>query len=82
MNRDYFWLSDEQFARLQPYLPTGTRGKPRVDDRRVISGIIHVIKAAGAGWTRLPSTARAKPSTTAYHMAAAASCPAWKTSHY
>lgn len=47
MNRDYFWLSDEQFARLQPHLPTGTRGKPRVDDRRVISGIIHVIKSGG-----------------------------------
>jgi transposase len=44
MNRDHFWLTDEQFAKLRPHLPTDTRGKPRVDDRRVISGIIHVIK--------------------------------------
>ena len=54
MNRDYFWLSDEQFARLQPHLPSGTRGKPRVDDRRVISGIIHVIKSGGR-WVDAPS---------------------------
>ena len=39
-----FWLSDAQFARLQPLLPNKVRGVPRVDDRRVISGIIHVIR--------------------------------------
>src|SRR5437868_11969166 len=39
MNRDHFWLNDRQFTRLVPHLPTDTRGKPRVDDRRVISGI-------------------------------------------
>lgn len=38
MNRDYFWLTDAQFAKLEPHLPNDTRGKPRVDDRRVISG--------------------------------------------
>ena len=38
MNRDHFWLTDRQFARIAPHLPTDTRGKPRVDDRRVISG--------------------------------------------
>jgi hypothetical protein len=38
MNRDYFWLTEDQFARLEPLLPTDTRGKLRVDDRRVISG--------------------------------------------
>lgn len=31
-------VTDEQMARLQPYLPKG-HGKPRVDDRRVPSGI-------------------------------------------
>ena len=35
MNRDLFWLSDEQFDRISPHLPRDTRGKPRVDDRRV-----------------------------------------------
>ena len=39
MNRDRFWLTDAQFARIERHLPTDTRGKPRVDDRRVISGI-------------------------------------------
>jgi transposase len=39
MKRDYFWLTDEQFAHIKPHLPTDTRGKARVDDRRVISGI-------------------------------------------
>lgn len=47
MHDGYFWLSDEQFSKLEPLLPTDTRGKPRVDDRRVISGIIHVIKSGG-----------------------------------
>ena len=42
MNRDQFWLTEDQFSRLEPLLPTDTRGKPRVDDRRVISGIVHV----------------------------------------
>lgn len=41
MDRDRFWLAD---ARIEPHLPTDTRGKPRVDDRRVISGILHVLK--------------------------------------
>ena len=54
MNRDHFWLTDEQFAKLRPHLPTDTRGKPRVDDQRVISGIIHVIKSGGR-WVDAPA---------------------------
>ena len=54
MTSSYFWLSDEQFARLAPLLPTDTRGKPRVDDRRVISGIIHVIRN-GLMWRDAPA---------------------------
>ena len=38
-----FWLSDRQFARLRPLLPNKVRGVPRGDDRRVISGILHVL---------------------------------------
>src|SRR6266850_488377 len=53
MDRNYFWLSDRQFARLEPHLPTDTRGKPRVDDRRVISGIVHVLKS-GCRWADSP----------------------------
>jgi len=41
---DYFWLTEVHFARLEPLLPTDTRGKPRVDARRVISGIVQVTR--------------------------------------
>jgi transposase len=54
MDRDQFWLDEGQFARLAPHLPTDTRGKPRVDDRRVISGIVHVLKSGGR-WVDAPS---------------------------
>ena len=54
MNKDCFWLTDEQFARVKPHLPTNTRGKARVDDRRVISGIIQVLKSGGR-WVDSPS---------------------------
>lgn len=54
MDAEYFWLTERQFARLEPHLPTDTRGKPRVDDRRVISGIVHVLKSGGR-WVDAPS---------------------------
>ena len=50
---DHFWLSDEQDRRLAPLLPTDTRGVPRVDDRRVISGIVHVLRS-GCRWSDAP----------------------------
>ena len=51
---DPFWLTDEQFAKLAPHLPRDTRGKERVDDRRVISGIVHVLKSGGR-WADAPA---------------------------
>ena len=53
MNRENFWLTEDQFARLVVLLPTDMRGKPRVDDRRVISGIVHVLKSGGR-WVDAP----------------------------
>ena len=53
MNRNYFWLTEDQFGRLEALLPRDTRGKPRVDDRRVISGIVHVLKSGGR-WVDAP----------------------------
>jgi transposase len=50
---DQFWLTDVQFSKIAPHLPTGTRGKPRVEDRRVISGIVHVLKSGGR-WIDAP----------------------------
>ena len=49
-----FWLSNEQFERLRPLLPDKVRGVARVDDRRVISGIIHVVKSGGR-WVDAPA---------------------------
>ena len=54
MSDHHFWLSDCQFARIQPLLPNKPRGVPRVDDRRVISGIIHVIRN-GLMWRDAPA---------------------------
>lgn len=52
--RDLFWLSDEAWAVLEPHLPKNQPGKPRVDDRRVISGILHILKTGGR-WRDVPS---------------------------
>ena len=54
MCKDHFWLSDDQFARLKPLLPNKVRGVPRVDDRRVISGIIHGLRR-GLMWRDAPA---------------------------
>ena len=54
MSDQYYWLSTEQFAQISGLLPTDTRGKPRVDDHRVISGIVHVIKSGGL-WKDAPA---------------------------
>ncbi|GJD34064.1 transposase [Methylobacterium aerolatum] len=50
---DHFWLTDEQFAKIAPLLPNDTRGKQRVGDLRVLSGIVHVLKSGGR-WTDAP----------------------------
>ena len=47
-----FWLTDEQMARLRPFFPK-SHGKPRVDDRRVLSGIIFVNRN-GLRWRDAP----------------------------
>lgn len=54
MDRAQFWLTEAQFSKIAPYLPTDTRGKARVDDRRVISGIVQVLKSGGR-WVDAPS---------------------------
>ena len=49
---DLYWLTDEQMARLRPYFPK-SHGKPRVDDRRVLSGIVFVNRN-GLRWCDAP----------------------------
>lgn len=60
---DLFWLTEAQMARLEPFFPKA-HGKPRVDDRRVLSGIIF-INRNGLRWRDAPrSMARTKHFTT------------------
>ncbi len=57
-----FWLPEAQWAVIEPLLPNNKGGARRVDDCRVISGIIHVLKV---GWRDCP--ADYGPSTTIYN---------------
>ena len=50
--RDLYRLSDTQLAKLEPSFPK-SHGKPRVDDRRVLSGIIF-INRNGLRWCDAP----------------------------
>jgi transposase len=47
-----YWLTDEQMEGLSPYFPK-SHGKARVDDRRVLSGIIFVNRN-GLRWRDAP----------------------------
>jgi transposase len=49
---DLFLLSERQMARISPYFPL-SHGVPRVDDQRVVSGIVYVIRN-GLQWKDAP----------------------------
>ena len=49
---DLFLLNERQMARLSPHFPLA-HGVPRVDDRRVVSGIVYVIRN-GLQWKDAP----------------------------
>ena len=48
-----FCLTQEQFNKIRSLLPNKPRGVPRVDDRRVLSGIIFCLQR-GARWSDVP----------------------------
>jgi putative transposase len=64
MRSNLFWLNDQQWQKMEPFLPTDVRGVARVDDRRVISGILHVMKS-GCRWCDCPP--EYGPPTTIYN---------------
>ncbi len=64
MAADLYWLSDEAWAALAPLLPSNQPGARRVDDRRVVSGIVHMLKSGGR-WRDTPSAYG--PYTTIYN---------------
>jgi transposase len=59
-----YWLSDSEWAAVEPHLPMGRRGARRVDDRRVISGIVHMLRSR-APWRTCPAVYG--PYTTVYN---------------
>jgi transposase len=60
---DLYWLTDEQMARLEPYF-LKSHGKPRVDDRRVLSDIVSSTATGYDGAMPLGSMAHTRRSTT------------------
>ena len=50
-------LTDYEWAAIKPMLPNKPRGVPRVNDRRVLNGIIWVLRS-GAPWRDLPECVR------------------------
>ena len=59
-----YWLSDEAWAAIEPLLPKVYAGARRKDDRRIISGIVHVLRS-GCRWQDCPAVYG--PSTTVYN---------------
>ena len=64
MAKQLTWLSDAEWGRIEPLLPRGRKGAHRVDDRRVISGIVHMLRI-GARWRDCPT--EYGPYTTIYN---------------
>ena len=62
--RKMFWLSDEAWSVIEPLLPSNQPGARRVDDRRIVSGIVHVLQS-GCRWRDCPSYYG--PCTTVYN---------------
>jgi len=50
---DFIWLSEAQMRKVEPYFPL-SHGVPRVDDRRIITGIVFVIRN-GLRWRDAPA---------------------------
>ena len=61
---DLFWLSDAAWNAIKPHLPKNQPGARRVYDRRVISGILHVLKV-WCRWRDVP--AEYGPAKTVYN---------------
>ena len=64
MKRRRFELTDDEWLVIEPLLPNKPRGVPRVDDRRVIDGILWRFRT-GSPWADIPE--RYGPHTTCYN---------------
>jgi len=64
MARRRYELTDKEWTIIEPLLPNKPRGVPRVDDRRVLNGILWRFRT-GSPWAEVPE--RYGPSTTCYN---------------
>ena len=64
MTRRRYELTDHEWSILSPFLPNKPRGVPRVDDRRVLNGILWRFRT-GSPWAEIPE--RYGPPTTCYN---------------
>jgi transposase len=64
MARRRYELTDGEWSILEPLLPNKPRGVPRVDDRRVLNGILWRFRT-GSPWAEIPE--RYGPPTTCYN---------------
>jgi transposase len=64
MSGSLFLLSGDAWTAIEPHLPKNQPGARRVDDRRVISGIIHMLRCGGR-WQDVPEAYG--PATTIYN---------------
>jgi transposase len=46
-------LTDQEWELLAPLIPRAATGRPRVEDRQVINGVVHKIRT-GISWRDLP----------------------------
>jgi transposase len=53
MRANLFWLNDEQWAKIEPLIPMNRPGPKPQNNRRILSGIIHVLKT-GCRWQDSP----------------------------
>lgn len=64
MMRRRYELTDQEWSIIEPRLPNKPRGVPRVDDRRVLNGILWRFRT-GSPWSEIPE--RYGPPTTCYN---------------
>lgn len=63
MTRLRYELTDREWGIIEPLLPNKPRGVPRVDDRRMLNGILWRFRT-GSPWAEIPE--RYGPPTTCY----------------
>ena len=64
MRENLFWLNDEQWAKIKPLIPMNRPGQKPRNNRRILSGILHVLKT-GCRWQDCPP--EYGPYTTVYN---------------